>query len=97
MEGIMAGKCCLKKGDYFNYLTVVSHHSREKGYNCVCACGNKTIVKTHALKTGKSKSCGCMQEKFRAERVAKNDFKGIKNNIYYNYSKAAERRKYIFE
>lgn len=89
-------KCTLKPGDKFNFLTVVKHHSRSKGYTCICDCGNTTIVKTYALKTGKSKSCGCKREYLRAEWVAKKNFSSIKNNIYKNYKRAAKNRKYEF-
>lgn len=30
-------------GKKFNRLTVIEHHSREKGYLCKCECGNTTI------------------------------------------------------
>lgn len=48
----------------FNDLTVISeytdsNHSGKRYWECQCICGNKTIVKTSDLTTGRVKSCGC--------------------------------------
>ena len=51
-------------GRTFHDLTVIKQAEVEnsKGaryWECICSCGNKTIVKTVDLTTGKVKSCGC--------------------------------------
>ena len=50
----------------FSRLIVVSRHgtdkSRQATWNCVCDCGNKTIVKGSDLRRGKTKSCGCFKK-----------------------------------
>lgn len=51
-------------GRTFYDLTVIKQAEVEnsKGaryWECICSCGNKTIVKTVDLTTGKVKSCGC--------------------------------------
>lgn len=79
-------------GKKFNYLTVVTHYSREKGYVCRCDCGRTTIVKIYSLKTGRQKSCGCGILK---RKVKENSF-AAKNSIYKNYRGAARRRSYDF-
>jgi hypothetical protein len=47
----------------FGRLTVVSINREHKSYkvfwNCLCSCGNTTIVPTSNLKNGHSSSCGC--------------------------------------
>lgn len=56
-------------GKTFNMLTVIDRGddyihktgSRIIRYNCVCACGNKCLVRSHNLKSGKTKSCGCFR------------------------------------
>lgn len=48
-------------GRKFGRLTVISHKSREEGYNCLCECGKTTIAKAYMLKIGRHKSCGCLQ------------------------------------
>lgn len=50
-------------GQQFGYLTVVSRAENTKTgkamWNCICKCGNSTIVPTYRLNSGKCKSCGC--------------------------------------
>lgn len=57
-------------GKKYNRLTIVSMNKKrtdaeyKRGYsgvfyNCTCDCGNETVVKISALKTGHIKSCGC--------------------------------------
>ena len=51
-------------GQKYNRLTVLEYAGRDK-YNrplwkCKCDCGNIRIVNSHALRTGNTKSCGCL-------------------------------------
>lgn len=53
-------------GQKYNKLTVVSYsHKTENNsmafYNCACDCGNTTTVAHGALRSGKTKSCGCIR------------------------------------
>ena len=59
----------LKAGDIFGRLTVVgySHSAKrrdgkagERVMNCVCECGAKIKVRTSNIKSGNTKSCGCL-------------------------------------
>lgn len=61
----------LKAGDVFGRLTVVgySHSAKrrdgssgERVMNCACCCGNSVKVKTSNLKSGNTKSCGCLHQ-----------------------------------
>jgi len=50
-------------GQTFSELTVVDfvEMRKEKSYwNCICSCGKKIIVSGAALKSGNTKSCGCI-------------------------------------
>lgn len=49
-------------GKKFHKLTIVSYHSKEKGYNCLCECGNETFARPGHMKAGRKKSCGCQRE-----------------------------------
>ena len=57
-------------GKRFGRLVVVGFSgklydcTKEKLWNCKCDCGNDCIVNTRALKTGGTKSCGCIKEEF---------------------------------
>lgn len=52
-------------GQVFTHLTVLSYsHKNDHGqkiYNCVCRCGKEKQIKAHSLKSGNTKSCGCMK------------------------------------
>ena len=52
-------------GKKFNKLTILSLNpdrssKKRKFWNCVCDCGNKKICDGENVKSGKTKSCGCM-------------------------------------
>lgn len=51
-------------GKRFGRLTVTAYAGKRNGmhcWKCVCDCGNETIVGQTLLRTGKTKSCGCLQ------------------------------------
>lgn len=60
-------------GKRFGRLTVVKrepNHITPSGQKkamwlCVCDCGNETIVSSQGLKSGRTKSCGCLPKKLR--------------------------------
>lgn len=54
----------IEPGMTFGRLTVLCWDHREKRktyYRCACECGKETVVFGHFLKTGKTKSCGCLR------------------------------------
>lgn len=61
----MSGKAMDLKGRQFENLTVLkraeSDYSRQPKWVCECTCGNICIVQGRYLKSGATKSCGCMQ------------------------------------
>ena len=56
-------------GQRFGRLTVLKRSSkictpngtRRVYWDCICDCGNPATVSSHELRSGKSKSCGCLQ------------------------------------
>ena len=73
-------------GKTFNNLTVLSRIGREavgsngqttQLWRCKCDCGNIVNVNSRSLKSGNTKSCGCIQgEKFRNSHLNKYDLSG---------------------
>jgi hypothetical protein len=57
----------------FGRLTVKALQGRDAKYNkrwlCLCDCGQETVVLGDKLKSGNTKSCGCLQTEFRAALV----------------------------
>lgn len=50
-------------GKRFNRLTVISQdpsRNEHTYWKCRCDCGNETVVDAHCIKTGTTKSCGCL-------------------------------------
>lgn len=58
-------------GKKFNRLKVLKEsgdrYRREVLWLCECDCGNKTKVTTNKLKSGHTKSCGCLTDEVRSE------------------------------
>lgn len=54
-------------GQRFGKLVVTSYSHAGDGYkkywNCDCDCGNDIVVAQHQLKSGKTKSCGCLRSR----------------------------------
>lgn len=92
-------KFSIESGEKFGRLTVISYTDRpdKRGeYKCECECGKIVYARTYALKSGKSKSCGCYMRELQANRLTKPNNQGIINEIYRNYEKSAIRRNYEF-
>jgi hypothetical protein len=62
-------------GKTFTNLTVLSRGSNSKygqtQWLCKCVCGNEVIVSGTALKSGKTKSCGCLRSKHKINLIGK--------------------------
>ena len=63
----------IKPGDIFGRLTVIKRvyqpKSRNSLWECKCSCGSTSIVTGHCLKSGMTKSCGCLQIENRSNRA----------------------------
>lgn len=60
----------------FGMLTVLDEYKNEKGYTvcgCLCECGNVKVVYKSNLSSGRTRSCGCLEEENRRKF---NDIKG---------------------
>lgn len=58
------GKVVDINGQIFDRLTVISRGDNSgRGYewNCMCECGKTTVVLGNRLRSGKTKSCGCIR------------------------------------
>lgn len=73
----------------FGRLTVIerSDDIEREGYKpvptwrCICDCGNEVIVRGNQLKTGKTKSCGCLNR----DKIIERNIAGRKLNEYIEY------------
>jgi hypothetical protein len=57
----------------FGRLLVLDLHSKvgtgEKRWNCLCECGNYSVVRGYALRSGHTTSCGCRRREQAATNV----------------------------
>jgi hypothetical protein len=84
-NNLMATRFKVCAGEKFNRLTVISGETvsdgKKTGVMCKCDCGNTKIVERHQLKSGHTKSCGCLlKEKY--ERQTKDQLTDITGNRY---------------
>jgi hypothetical protein len=77
-------------GKTFNKLTVISIAEYKKGHgfspkwNCICSCGNTTIVDAGNLRSGHTKSCGCLY-------IGTPTHKGSKTPLYRRWANMKSR------
>ena len=68
----------------FGRLTVIEFVGRDKSghkvYSCVCDCGNNVSVDQSRLKSGNTKSCGCLRREATGDRVRKHGMKNTRLN-----------------
>lgn len=69
-------------GQQFNRLFVNSLYGKNKNgnyaWNCTCSCGKRTVVESANLKTGNTKSCGCLQR----EKSGLNNYKDLTGQTF---------------
>lgn len=84
-------------GLVFDRLTVVADTGRDKGgsilWKCLCLCGGSTITRTDRLKSGQTRSCGCLQRERAIEVHSKHGFcsRKYKHSLYTTWSSMRER------
>jgi hypothetical protein len=79
------------KGQKFNRLLVIERAENDKDGNafwwCLCDCGEKVRVKGQSLRSGHTKSCGCLQKEIAG---ASGNWKYIIGRVPYNKGKHKE-------
>lgn len=76
-------------GQKFNRLTILELGERNSSgqiqWKCRCDCGNIVLVTTTYLKTGHTKSCGCLSREMASSRLQSEKF--IKSRENYRKNK----------
>lgn len=63
-------------GNIYGYLTVIEeapHINNQVYWLCECRCGNKVVVKSNSLRSGNTRSCGCLQKEVVSNTSLKNE------------------------
>lgn len=82
-------------GDKFSRLIVLSfsHHDKRwrRHYLVKCDCGNQKTVQGTLLRSGNTKSCGCLAKDIKRKRLLPNN-QGVINQIILGYKRHAKGR-----
>lgn len=93
-------------GQKYNMLSVIDEISvqtnkRKRRYvKCICDCGNTVIIEKNKVRSGRTKSCGCLQLKTRkslGSKFKKEYGEASFNECYTSYKRGAKRRGYQFK
>ena len=66
------GKIIDLTGQQFHYWTVKSFayiKNTQAYWNCICKCGTKKTIRGSALRSGRSKSCGCLLTEMNSLKI----------------------------
>ena len=70
-----------KKVGRWNVISRAEYgNSWEIRYNCICDCGFKAIVRKRSLRSGESKSCGCIKAEVTSKRLKESWINGFHKN-----------------
>lgn len=87
----MAKKLTDLTGQTFNKLTVVSFWGKKNKanyWNCICDCGNTSIIKGSHLKSNSIKSCGCLIGQACIKRLTTHGFSNTPEYYVWTTMKA---------
>ena len=92
-------------GEKYGKLTIIDYpYSKREGrsrptrmIDCLCECGTYHTVQVSKIKSGLTKSCGCLSVETLINRVSLPDGMGFQNNLFSTYLKSAKDRGLEFE
>ena len=81
-----------------NRLTVISraeNKNKRAYWNCLCDCGNITTVSGKKLRSGQTKSCGCLHKEVMSQKKLPNALSSF-NKLFSMYCVKAKSRRHRF-
>lgn len=88
-------KSIIKKGDKYGRLTAVKHSHKVKTHQhwfFKCSCGNEKVICVDSVKSGKTKSCGCLRKEQAKKQGKNNTTHGMKGTRAYKSWQAMKQR-----
>jgi len=86
-------------GRQFGRLTVLritdKRYNRRIIYECLCICGKTVLIPGASLKSGNTKSCGCLGPSFE-KRPPSINWKTAANGVYESYKNRAKAHQWEF-
>lgn len=81
-------------GEKFGRLLVISYKGKNKHHKSLvltkCDCGNESVKLINSLRSGKTKSCGCLHKETSKSTMKKINHLGRNNRLRHGYSKKPE-------
>jgi hypothetical protein len=96
---ILPKKCLDINGKKFGRLSVIKFSNMKNGraiWECKCSCGKNIFVGVKELKSGNTKSCGCLQKEKIGNLRRLPPGESAFNKVYNTYKNTAKRRGYEF-
>jgi hypothetical protein len=92
------GKFIDLTGQKFGRLTVIELAGKNKYkanmWNCLCECGNHSLITTSSLRDGNNRSCGCLKREKLIEKNRKHGMRRTREcEIWYGIIKRCENKK----
>jgi len=88
-------------GNRYGMLTVIEYAERSKWkqarWRCLCDCGNITVVDGGSLRSGHTKSCGCLQREMGRKHSSLPFGQASFNLLYRDYTDRAKKNGVRFE
>lgn len=103
--GCLQRECGFKKrlnlkGQKYNRLTAIEFSyikNKKTFWKCICDCGNEIIISLGELRSGNTKSCGCLRiELDKIPKYFLPNGEASFNQLYNNYQKRAQKSNFIF-
>ncbi len=94
------GRIVNEIGNQYGRLIVFEKAGKYKDrhiqWKCLCSCGNTTIVVGNSLRSGNTKSCGCLlQEMYEKRKLPKGE--AAMHNLFNVYKARAKQRNLIWD
>ena len=92
----MSRKIDVRKGDRYGMLTIVDENFNKsrRAFNCKCDCGGEKTVMLNILRSNRTKSCGCLEEKNRKNMGDKFRTHNMSKSSEYNTWSEMKKRCY---
>ncbi len=77
-------------GNKYGRLTVLEYtgtNHKNAMWKCICDCGNYTTTRGVNLRSGNTKSCGCLNTDLKSEETKKKISEATKGKNHHNYGK----------
>ena len=89
-------RCIDETGNKYGRLTVKNRDGTDKHrsavWSCVCDCGNEVSVRGDRLRSGRSRSCGCLHREITSEIHKLPAGEASFNRLYRDYRASAKRK-----